>query len=232
MFHMGSTRSFKSCWKLFHWKMVLRTFRNQQIRLCSLLLIFKRFLPVVFQDSLASPGRKTCKAKQQGWLLGSVKRWVEEWWKELRGGELRRWFWKREWVSDAVLAKLLKMTYGISRHTLLWSSCVQNGHVGASKQGLWCTTSNSVQKSYYLKEFNFPGELRIFGALFAASPKWERWWNCRERRNWEMQFCFSGWQPRWFLLCGGILSYYDSQEDAWKGCKGSIQMAVCEIQGN
>ncbi|PKU38268.1 hypothetical protein llap_11428 [Limosa lapponica baueri] len=45
-----------------------------------------------------------------------------------------------------------------------------------------------------------------------------------------MQFCFSGWQPRWFLLCGGILSYYDSQEDAWKGCKGSIQMAVCEIQ--
>uniref|UniRef100_A0A8C8ZTY1 Pleckstrin homology domain-containing family A member 8 n=1 Tax=Prolemur simus TaxID=1328070 RepID=A0A8C8ZTY1_PROSS len=41
---------------------------------------------------------------------------------------------------------------------------------------------------------------------------------------------FSGWQPRWFLLCGGILSYYDSPEDAWKGCKGSIQMAVCEIQ--
>ncbi|KAM8967088.1 pleckstrin homology domain-containing family A member 8, partial [Pelodytes ibericus] len=40
----------------------------------------------------------------------------------------------------------------------------------------------------------------------------------------------SGWQPRWFLLCGGILSYYDSKEDAWKGCKGSIQMAVCEIQ--
>ncbi|XP_077347492.1 pleckstrin homology domain-containing family A member 8 [Lithobates pipiens] len=40
----------------------------------------------------------------------------------------------------------------------------------------------------------------------------------------------SGWQPRWFLLCGGILSYYDSREDAWKGCKGSIRMAVCEIQ--
>ncbi|XP_077158681.1 pleckstrin homology domain-containing family A member 8 isoform X2 [Paroedura picta] len=40
----------------------------------------------------------------------------------------------------------------------------------------------------------------------------------------------SGWQPRWFLLGGGVLSYYDSREDAWKGCKGSIQMAVCEIQ--
>uniref|UniRef100_A0A8D0L2S0 Pleckstrin homology domain-containing family A member 8 n=1 Tax=Sphenodon punctatus TaxID=8508 RepID=A0A8D0L2S0_SPHPU len=40
------------------------------------------------------------------------------------------------------------------------------------------------------------------------------------------------WQPRWFLLGGGVLSYYDSREDAWKGCKGSIQMAVCEIQVN
>ncbi|XP_051577356.1 pleckstrin homology domain-containing family A member 8 [Myxocyprinus asiaticus] len=40
----------------------------------------------------------------------------------------------------------------------------------------------------------------------------------------------SGWQPRWFVLEGGTLSYYDSQEDAWKGCKGSIKMSVCEIQ--
>uniref|UniRef100_A0AAY3ZXF7 Pleckstrin homology domain-containing family A member 8 n=1 Tax=Denticeps clupeoides TaxID=299321 RepID=A0AAY3ZXF7_9TELE len=40
----------------------------------------------------------------------------------------------------------------------------------------------------------------------------------------------SGWQPRWFVLDGGTLSYYDSQEDAWKGCKGSIKIAVCEIQ--
>uniref|UniRef100_A0A1A8GGB1 Pleckstrin homology domain containing, family A (Phosphoinositide binding specific) member 8 n=1 Tax=Nothobranchius korthausae TaxID=1143690 RepID=A0A1A8GGB1_9TELE len=40
----------------------------------------------------------------------------------------------------------------------------------------------------------------------------------------------SGWQPRWFVLDGGILSYYDSQEDAWKGCKGSIKVSVCEIQ--
>lgn len=41
----------------------------------------------------------------------------------------------------------------------------------------------------------------------------------------------SGWQPRWFVLEGGTLSYYDSQEDAWKGCKGSIKVSVCEIQG-
>ncbi|MBN3314363.1 PKHA8 protein, partial [Atractosteus spatula] len=39
-----------------------------------------------------------------------------------------------------------------------------------------------------------------------------------------------GWQPRWFVLEGGTLSYYDSQEDAWKGCKGSITISVCEIQ--
>ncbi|XP_059363505.1 pleckstrin homology domain-containing family A member 8-like [Carassius carassius] len=40
----------------------------------------------------------------------------------------------------------------------------------------------------------------------------------------------SGWQPRWFVLEGGTLSYYDCQEDAWKGCKGSIKISVCEIQ--
>ncbi|XP_051792112.1 LOW QUALITY PROTEIN: pleckstrin homology domain-containing family A member 8 [Erpetoichthys calabaricus] len=40
----------------------------------------------------------------------------------------------------------------------------------------------------------------------------------------------SGWQPRWFVLEGGTLSYYDSEDDAWKGCKGSIKMSVCEIQ--
>uniref|UniRef100_A0A1A8P915 Pleckstrin homology domain-containing family A member 8 n=2 Tax=Nothobranchius pienaari TaxID=704102 RepID=A0A1A8P915_9TELE len=40
----------------------------------------------------------------------------------------------------------------------------------------------------------------------------------------------SGWQPRWFVLDGGTLSYYDSEEDAWKGCKGSIKVSVCEIQ--
>ena len=42
---------------------------------------------------------------------------------------------------------------------------------------------------------------------------------------------FSLLQTRWFVLDGGTLSYYDSQEDAWKGCKGSIKISVCEIQG-
>ncbi|CAH2224727.1 Hypothetical predicted protein [Pelobates cultripes] len=40
----------------------------------------------------------------------------------------------------------------------------------------------------------------------------------------------SGWQPRYFVLDSGILSYYDTQEDVGKTSKGSIKMAVCEIQ--
>nr|DBA32732.1 TPA: hypothetical protein GDO54_000501 [Pyxicephalus adspersus] len=40
----------------------------------------------------------------------------------------------------------------------------------------------------------------------------------------------SGWQPRYFVLDQGILSYYDSQDDVEKGSKGSIKMAVCEIR--
>ncbi|KAI2525976.1 PLEKHA3 isoform 2 [Pan troglodytes] len=42
----------------------------------------------------------------------------------------------------------------------------------------------------------------------------------------------TGWQPRWFVLDNGILSYYDSQDDVCKGSKGSIKMAVCEIKGD
>ncbi|KAM7096396.1 pleckstrin homology domain-containing family A member 3 isoform 2-T2 [Ciconia maguari] len=42
----------------------------------------------------------------------------------------------------------------------------------------------------------------------------------------------AGWQPRWFVLDNGILSYYDSQDDVCKGSKGSIKMAVCEIKDN
>ncbi|XP_058027607.1 pleckstrin homology domain-containing family A member 3-like isoform X3 [Ahaetulla prasina] len=40
----------------------------------------------------------------------------------------------------------------------------------------------------------------------------------------------SGWQPRYFVLENGILSYYDSQDDVGKGSRGSIKMAVCEIK--
>lgn len=40
-----------------------------------------------------------------------------------------------------------------------------------------------------------------------------------------------GWQPRWFILDDGILSYYNSQDEVGKGCKGSIKMAVCDVIG-
>ncbi|XP_033612250.1 pleckstrin homology domain-containing family A member 3 [Fukomys damarensis] len=44
------------------------------------------------------------------------------------------------------------------------------------------------------------------------------------------QYFVESWQPRWFVLDNGILSYYDSQDDVCKGSKGSIKMAVCEIK--
>ncbi|XP_051528849.1 pleckstrin homology domain-containing family A member 3-like isoform X2 [Myxocyprinus asiaticus] len=40
----------------------------------------------------------------------------------------------------------------------------------------------------------------------------------------------TGWQPRWFVLDNGIISYFDSQDDVCKGSKGSIKMSVCEIK--
>lgn len=44
-------------------------------------------------------------------------------------------------------------------------------------------------------------------------------------------FIVLGWQPRWFILDDGILSYYNSQDEVGKGCKGSIKMAVCDVLG-
>ncbi|TNN37925.1 Pleckstrin y domain-containing family A member 3 [Liparis tanakae] len=41
----------------------------------------------------------------------------------------------------------------------------------------------------------------------------------------------TGWQPRWFVLGGGVISYYDCEDDVGKGSKGSIKMSVCDIKG-
>ena len=39
-----------------------------------------------------------------------------------------------------------------------------------------------------------------------------------------------GWQPRWFALSeNGVLSYYSSQDEIDQGCKGSMNVAACEI---
>ncbi|XP_043992604.1 pleckstrin homology domain-containing family A member 3 [Gambusia affinis] len=40
----------------------------------------------------------------------------------------------------------------------------------------------------------------------------------------------TGWQPRWFVLEDGVISYYDSEDDVAKGSKGSIKMSVCDIK--
>ena len=39
----------------------------------------------------------------------------------------------------------------------------------------------------------------------------------------------SGWQSRWFILEDGILSYYKSYDEVSQGCKGSLNIAACEI---
>lgn len=41
----------------------------------------------------------------------------------------------------------------------------------------------------------------------------------------------SGWQTRWFVLENGIISYYKSQEEVSQGCKGSVKVSVCQING-
>ncbi|XP_058506743.1 pleckstrin homology domain-containing family A member 3 [Solea solea] len=40
----------------------------------------------------------------------------------------------------------------------------------------------------------------------------------------------TGWQPRWFVLENGVISYYDCEDDVGKGSKGSIKMSVCDIK--
>jgi len=40
-----------------------------------------------------------------------------------------------------------------------------------------------------------------------------------------------GWQSRWFVLDGGVLSYYLSAEDVRMGCRGSVRMASCALRG-
>ena len=43
---------------------------------------------------------------------------------------------------------------------------------------------------------------------------------------------YPGWQPRWFILEGGILSYYLSSNDVQQGSKGSVKVTSCDIIGN
>ncbi|EDO37291.1 predicted protein [Nematostella vectensis] len=46
---------------------------------------------------------------------------------------------------------------------------------------------------------------------------------------WKWTNYLSGWQPRYFVLEVGVLSYYKSQEEVGLGSRGSIKMSCCEI---
>lgn len=41
----------------------------------------------------------------------------------------------------------------------------------------------------------------------------------------------TGWQPRWFILDSGILSYYLGPSEVNQGCRGSLKVASCDIIG-
>ena len=40
-----------------------------------------------------------------------------------------------------------------------------------------------------------------------------------------------GWQPRWFVLESGVLSYYISPEEVTQGSRRSYKAASCHING-
>lgn len=40
-----------------------------------------------------------------------------------------------------------------------------------------------------------------------------------------------GWQPRWFILDNGILSYYLSSQEVNQGSRGSVKVVSCNIKG-
>lgn len=52
---------------------------------------------------------------------------------------------------------------------------------------------------------------------------------CNYRSTWSLFVL--GWQPRWFILEDGILSYYSSEEEVNQGCKGSVCVSACDING-
>lgn len=70
--------------------------------------------------------------------------------------------------------------------------------------------------------------------------KWTNYWNgkfhCKDILYFRsvgvyLPISFTGWQTRWFVLENGILSYYKSQEEVIQGCKGSVKVSVCQING-
>lgn len=66
--------------------------------------------------------------------------------------------------------------------------------------------------------------------------KWTNYWNGEIDQNFsiydlDLFYLDIGWQTRWFVLKNGILSYYKSQDEVSQGCKGSMKVQACEING-
>ena len=64
------------------------------------------------------------------------------------------------------------------------------------------------------------------------ATKFKRLFSVRKLRpNCELiVLLITGWQRRWFVLSeNGVLSYYTSHDEVDEGCKGSMNVAACEI---
>ena len=47
----------------------------------------------------------------------------------------------------------------------------------------------------------------------------------------ETVFVPLGWQPRWFILDSGVLSYYLAPTEVHLGSRGSLKVASCDVIG-
>lgn len=144
---------------------------------------------------------------------------------------------ERERETGNLLGGKLLRSYNIfQQHVSLWNTIVVlllfmvYCCVGVVLLLLWNTPLLPQWSQCYLS-------IIIFCFIYNDSLKWEvsTPLECEMYRVWiQIQYLMSvvlGWQPRWFVLDNGIISYYDSQDDVCKGSKGSIKMSVCEIKG-
>ena len=59
-------------------------------------------------------------------------------------------------------------------------------------------------------------------------------WSRMKSRFREYPICNfvpSGWQPRWFILDSGVLSYYLAPTEVHLGSRGSLKVASCDMIG-
>ena len=64
-----------------------------------------------------------------------------------------------------------------------------------------------------------------------VSVKMVKWWCEIESKLYCLMILDTGWQPRWFVLEGGSLSYFLSPNEVHLGSRGSLKVSSCDILG-